>query len=66
MEEIKAKLEAELAEVRAEIETRKHQVKRAVGNVLALEAAEADLRSLRTRLGRLESNRQKLVGDVSC
>ncbi len=66
MDEIKAKLEAELAEVRGEIEIRKHQVKRAIGDVLALEAAEADLRSLRTRLGRLESNRQKLVGDVSC
>jgi septal ring factor EnvC (AmiA/AmiB activator) len=66
MDEIKAKLEAELEQVRGEIESRKHQIKRAVGDVLALEAAEADLRSLRTRLSRLESNHQKLVGDVSC
>ena len=66
MDGIKAKLEAELLEVRGEIETRKHQVKRALGDVLALEALEADLRRLRTRLGRLESNHQKLVGDVTC
>jgi len=66
MNEIKTRLEAELAEVRGAIEERKHQVKRAAGNVLALEAVETELRSLRTRLGRLERNHQKLVGDVDC
>ena len=66
MNEIKTRLEAELAEVRGAIEARRHQVKQAAGNVLALEAVEAELRSLRTRLGRLESNHQRLVGDVDC
>ncbi len=66
MNGIKAELEAELAEVRGAIEERKHQAKQAAGNVLALEAVKAELRSLRTRLGRLENNHQKLVGDVDC
>ena len=66
MNGIKAELEAELAEVRGAIEARKHQVKQAAGDVLALEAVKAELRSLRTRLGRLENNHQKLVGDVDC
>jgi hypothetical protein len=67
MDEIKTKLEAELADVRAQIESGKHRAKRAaVGDELALEAAEADLRSLRTRLGVLEANRQKLASGVNC
>jgi chromosome segregation ATPase len=65
MNGIKAELEAELAEVRGAIEERKRQVKQAAGNVLALEAVEAELRSLRTRLGRLENNHRRLVGDVN-
>jgi hypothetical protein len=66
MDEIKTKLEAELADVRAQIESGKHRAKRAVGDELAASAASSDLRSLRTRLGVLEANRQKLASGVNC
>jgi hypothetical protein len=41
-----ARLEAELADVRARIESEKHRLKRKVGNTLAIEAAETELRCL--------------------
>jgi hypothetical protein len=66
MNEIKVQLEAELAEVRAAIEASRHQAKHAVGDDLALEAVETELRSLRTRLRRLEVSHKKLAGDANC
>jgi hypothetical protein len=66
MQEIRSRLEAELADVRSQIEVLRKKVKRLVGNQPALEAVEADLRRLHTRLGVLEANHKKLVTDVGC
>ena len=66
MDEIMVKLDAELAAVRAQIDDAKQRVKHALGERKALEAAEAELRGLRTRLGVLEANRAKLVSGASC
>jgi hypothetical protein len=66
MQQIRARLEAELADARSQIEVLRQRVKRLIGNQPALEAVEADLRQLHTRLGVLEANHKKLVTDVGC
>ena len=65
-QEIRARLEAELADVRGQIEVLRRKVKRLVGDQPALEAVEADLRRLHTRLGVLEANHKKLATNGSC
>jgi len=54
-------LEKQMKQVRADIETQKHVIKRGVGNPAITEAAEQDLKELRTRMTVLETNRRTIV-----
>ena len=54
-------LEKQMKQVRADIESQKHVIKRSVGNPAITEAAEQDLKELRTRMTVLETNRKRIV-----
>jgi hypothetical protein len=54
-------LEKQMKQVRADIETQKHVIKRSVGNSAITEAAERYLKELRTRMTVLETNRRRMV-----
>jgi hypothetical protein len=54
-------LEKELKQVRADIESQKHVLKRSIGNAVITQAAQQHLKELHTRMTVLETNRKKLA-----
>jgi hypothetical protein len=59
MEQIKAKLTAEIKQFKAEIDAQKRVIKHNLAKGLAIEDAERNLKGLRTRLNVLETNLRK-------
>ena len=54
-------LAKQMKQVRADIETQKHVIKRSVGNSVITQAAEQSLKELRTRMTVLETNRKRIA-----
>jgi hypothetical protein len=59
MEQIKAKLTAEIKQFKADIDAQKRVIKHSITKGLAIEDAERNLKGLRTRLDVLETNLKK-------
>ena len=59
MEQIKAKLTAEIKQFKADIDAQKRVIKQNITKGLAIEDAESNLKGLRTRLDVLETNLKK-------
>ena len=59
MEQIKAKLTAEIRQFKAEIDAQKRVIKHSITKGLAIEDDEQNLKGLRTRLDVLETNLKK-------